>query len=157
MIFGPDAPDTALLSLPLKIFATLSALILAYILPGLIWGLALWPRGEDIPFPRMMAWAFPMSIGLLIAATTVFKILFSSPLSRSSFLGLNGALMAIGLILAARRPRGRIHFNWSWKSAVPFIAFGFVILLFVGLFSKNVLIPYDDYHYLQHNLKFFVQ
>ncbi len=79
-----------------------------------------------------------MSIGLLIAATTVFKILFSSPLSRSSFLGLNAALMAIGLILAARRPRGRIHFNWSWKSAVPFIAFGFVILLFVGLFSKNV-------------------
>jgi len=139
VIFGPDAPDTALLSLPLKIFATVSALILAYMLPGLIWVLALWPRGEDIPFPRMMAWAFPVSIGLLIAAGSMFKMLFSLPLSRSSFLGLNGALMTIGLILAARKLRGRIQFNWSLKAAVPLIAFGFAILIILGLFSKEIL------------------
>jgi len=139
VVFGPDAPHTSLLSLPLKIFAILSALILAFSLPGLIWVLALWPREEDIPLPRMMAWAFPASIGLLIAAISIFKMLFSLPLSRGSFLGLNGALMAIGLILAARKVRGKIHFNWSLKSAVPFIAFGFVILLSLGLFSKEIL------------------
>ena len=146
VVFGPDAPHTSFPSLPLKIFAILSALILAYILPGVIWVLALWPGGEDIPLPRMMAWAFPVSIGLLIAAVSIFKLLFSLPLSRSSFLGLNGALMAIGLILGAclagrqaRKLKGKIHFNWSLKSAVPFIAFGFVILLFLGLFSKEIL------------------
>jgi len=139
VVFGPDAPDSAIFSLSLKISAVVATLILAFILPGFIWVLALWPAGKDVHFSRIVAWAFPLNVALLIAATTIFKIVSSSPLARSSFLGLDAAVVALGLILAARKAKGNIRFRWSFKSAVPYIAFGFATLLCLGVFSQEML------------------
>lgn len=96
VVFNPARPDLSPGWLIITALITISAMLLIFIVPGLVWTL-----GVARPFknyPSLLGTVFAVNTIVLMLSTTLFKLIARSPMNRAKFLVIVAVLTISGLL-----------------------------------------------------------